>query len=356
MGFWDTIQSYIPETERTKMYKAENALRLRSLQRQEEMAQAEQDNMLRKRSIANEVTNPSAAPYYPEFIVQDQQRKGLDMIDQERALNRLRDKFYPQQFTGKLGPNEVGYVNGQEVARGPEPNKTPAEVEIAKWLFGGDEAKAREYMLQRGAMSAASTSLNPTYGEDENGNIVIMQANNRGELVKSAVPQGIRPLAPRDLAYERSAGMAQGRTDVDRAAAAPAIIETAQNSLRNIRDLKNHPGLSSALGMVEGRLPAIAGEQADVVSRMEQIQGQAFLQAFNTLKGGGQITETEGAKATQALARLNRAMEPKDYRAALTELEQIMERGLERAQRGLGTPAPQSIPTEVPDPLGIRGK
>ena len=37
-------------------------------------------------------------------------------------------------------------------------------------------------------------------------------------------------------------------------------------------------------------------------SRREQLTGQSFLSAFETLKGGGQITEVEGEKATKALS------------------------------------------------------
>lgn len=58
--------------------------------------------------------------------------------------------------------------------------------------------------------------------------------------------------------------------------------------------------------------------------RSRQLEGKAFLQAFEGLKGGGQITEIEGAKATQAIGRLDTAQDAGDYRAALTELREIL--------------------------------
>ena len=51
--------------------------------------------------------------------------------------------------------------------------------------------------------------------------------------------------------------------------------------------------------------PIVPGtERAGARSYLDQIGGQAFLQAFESLKGGGQITEIEGTKATTALTRL----------------------------------------------------
>lgn len=95
-------------------------------------------------------------------------------------------------------------------------------------------------------------------------------------------------------------------------------------------------------------------------TRADQLQGQAFLQAFESLKGAGQITEIEGQKATQAVGRLDTAQSAEDYRQALTELREI----LIRAQAGVQPPqqdgsgflprAPQSPPgpQNPPGPQG----
>ena len=76
--------------------------------------------------------------------------------------------------------------------------------------------------------------------------------------------------------------------------------------IQSIDGLANHPGLSSAVGMrVPGWSYVPGTEAANFASRLDQLQGQAFLQAFESLKGGGQITEVEGKKATDAIARLS---------------------------------------------------
>ncbi|NVM43187.1 hypothetical protein HWX16_23160 [Ochrobactrum intermedium] len=116
-----------------------------------------------------------------------------------------------------------------------------------------------------------------------------------------------------------------------------------------IDSLDTDPYLDSMVGPVASRMPNITADAARVQSKMDQIGGQAFLQAFNSLKGGGQITEIEGQKATQAIARLNTAQSPADYRQALGELRQIVLTGVQRArQQAGGGAASQTAPAIQP--------
>ncbi len=79
----------------------------------------------------------------------------------------------------------------------------------------------------------------------------------------------------------------------------------------------------------------IRAAQADLLARVEQISGRAFLEAFETLKGGGQITEIEGQRATQAIARLQRTQSPEAFQEALFEFADIVRRGIERSRNEL---------------------
>ena len=125
---------------------------------------------------------------------------------------------------------------------------------------------------------------------------------------------------------------------------AASLAASASDSLALIDNVLNDPNLASVTGMIQGRLPARTQAQQDLLIRIEQLQGQAFLQAFETLKGGGQITEREGQAAQAAIARLQRPQSEDAYRQALTELRAIVARGAERA----GGAAQQPIGAEVP--------
>ena len=123
----------------------------------------------------------------------------------------------------------------------------------------------------------------------------------------------------------------------------PLAIEKADRSIATIESLVNHPGFDQAYGLAS-YVPAIRGtDRAGADALREQIGGQAFLEAFESLKGGGQITEIEGQKATAAITRLsNPGISPAEARKAAQEFTAIIRRGTERAKAtASGSYAPQ---------------
>lgn len=153
-------------------------------------------------------------------------------------------------------------------------------------------------------------------------------------------------------AVEDASGSATGKNVVEAKAALPAVEGAANQMLATIDSLSSDPYLPSMLGK-KSYLPNMTTDSQRVQSKMDQIGGQSFLQAYNTLRGGGQITEVEGAKATAAMARLNTAQSEADYREALGELRDIVTQGITRARQKAGgggagpidQPAPQGNTT-----------
>jgi len=94
----------------------------------------------------------------------------------------------------------------------------------------------------------------------------------------------------------------------------------------------NDPALDAATGVLAWtqNIPGTASKRFG--TRARQLEGQAFLQAFESLKGAGQITEIEGLKATQAIGRLDTSQSPEDYRDALTELRSILSKATTRPE------------------------
>jgi hypothetical protein len=125
--------------------------------------------------------------------------------------------------------------------------------------------------------------------------------------------------------------------------------------IANIDAILNDPGLPYATGADSwrSRVP-IFPEAYRVGTRMDQLEGQAFLQAFESLKGAGQITEIEGQKATQAIGRLDRAQREEDYRAALMELREILYNAAQRTPGSAITQGGANMPPPPP-PVGPSG-
>lgn len=112
-----------------------------------------------------------------------------------------------------------------------------------------------------------------------------------------------------------------------------AAVSSVESQIRVIDKALAHPGMKTATGLSGTIDPRnyIAGTDAtDFRVVLDQIGGAAFLQAFESLKGGGAITEVEGKKATDAIARLNRAQSDSEFETSLNDLRGVMETGYKR--------------------------
>ena len=113
----------------------------------------------------------------------------------------------------------------------------------------------------------------------------------------------------------------------------PTIISNAQTASETIKNLSASEGLDRNLGMMS-YFPNVAGSKAsDAANLMEQLQGKTFLEAYQTLKGAGQITNIEGEKASQAIAALKTSQSPESYRKNLQDLQEVIDAGVMRAQQ-----------------------
>lgn len=168
-------------------------------------------------------------------------------------------------------------------------------------------------------------------------------------------PGQISGAMPKDVAGAASLkeqGEAQGKAAAD----LPRQMDNAGVAIQTIEAIRKHPGKKWGVGAA-GVIPGVPGtEQRGFVNLVDQAKGQVFLQAFNSLRGGGAITDAEGAKATQALSRLDRAQRQEDFDAALTDLEGIINMGVHRA-RGAAKHSPQSDGWQtLPGGIRIREK
>jgi hypothetical protein len=125
-------------------------------------------------------------------------------------------------------------------------------------------------------------------------------------------------------------------------------FETASYMDDLLEKTKTHPGRQYATGK-SSILPKVPGTApADFQVLLDQIGGQQFLQAFETLKGGGQITEVEGRKATEAMARMNPRQSEEAFLQGVNEFQSIVRSAKERAtakiqpQDSPSTPAAES--------------
>ena len=155
-----------------------------------------------------------------------------------------------------------------------------------------------------------------------------------------------------------AAGKIEGENAANSAATIDADIAQADEAMGLIDSVVNDPALASITGMFQGNMPPLTQAGVDLKVKIDQLQGKAFLQAFESLKGGGAISEREGTAATAAMARLDRAQSTEEYQAALLELKDILAKGVERARVKAGKGAAPAKPDAVPEaglPTGSDG-
>jgi len=118
---------------------------------------------------------------------------------------------------------------------------------------------------------------------------------------------GVKPIAtPEDVGGNKATVndiTARGEDKTKAALDLPTQIANAEASLAVIDDFLAHPESKNRYGW-RGVFPAFPGKEAGAQGFIDQIGGSAFLEAYEGLKGGGQIANAEGAKATQAKTRL----------------------------------------------------
>jgi hypothetical protein len=173
------------------------------------------------------------------------------------------------------------------------------------------------------------------------------------QLYDPTTRQPVGPPIPKNIAgveSEKVKGDAQGNAEVG----LPQVLANSEEILKSIDRVQNHPGKQYSLGLYS-KAPTIPGtSQADFRANLDQLQGQTFLQAYQTLRGGGAITDIEGKKGSEALARMNTAQTQASFDQAANEFREVVKAGMQRAKAKATGGAAAPAATSPADPLGIR--
>lgn len=347
------------------------------------MGFAQAQNQARRTNALNAVSNVQLSELLREQTVRASREKalesalaGMDPKQQElyRAMDPGRAAAAIAGQRRVMTPDEmtaVGLPKGTVAERGSDgihivskPDTMSAEAFAQKLDLAKQQAAMTVHRPQFG--------LTPFWTVDDKGNAIPFQLNNQGGASPVQLPPGVTAAGnfdrvdtgteiqlvdkqtrqvvktiPKNVAAE-AAATAAGKAQGDKIGAAPNAIQSADIITQNLDAIEKHPGLSMGTGLTAwtGAIPG--SPMYDFKERVEQIKGEAFLQAFEVLKGAGQITEVEGEKATTALARLKTAKSEKDFRQALTDFRGIVSTLRGRAQERLAVGRELSVPGMPP--------
>jgi hypothetical protein len=124
----------------------------------------------------------------------------------------------------------------------------------------------------------------------------------------------------------------------------PKIEQSVGRAFQSAQELLAHPGFEAATGMPNpfkggfgvGEVPGTPA--GDYTTALRGAAAEAFVPAFEALKGAGAITEKEGQAAQAALANLGTGMSEAQFKRELQKYVDKLGAGLEiaRKQAGMG--------------------
>jgi hypothetical protein len=265
------------------------------------------------------------------------------------AFNTLRYK--PDSgiaaIAGKRLESASAQKKANKTAAALRAKGTPSAIKAAEYIeSGGKVADAMKIYY-----GTQEYGLTPQTIVNDKGERKLIQISKTGEIKEVDLPEGYRP-APTIQKVDTGTGTAlvdksgnqvgfipkdikgeiTEKFTAEQVAAAPQNYQNSKNQLNVVNQLIDHPAFDNLFGAVEGRLPSVRQETLDAEAILNQIRGTAFLAAFSSLKGGGQISNVEGQKAEQAIARLQTTQSEEAARNSLQELATILRNAMAKAR------------------------
>lgn len=148
---------------------------------------------------------------------------------------------------------------------------------------------------------------------------------------------------PGMIASDKAAGSGYGALQGPAQFNLPKTQQDVETELGNIDALLgNSTGMDQSFGNLGGFsiggigypnqwTPTLPNTpKAGFQAQLAQVSGENFLNAYQTLRGAGAITEVEGQAAKEAMARLSTAQSKEDFVKALGDLKRILAVGYQR--------------------------
>ena len=279
-----------------------------------------------------------------------------EKLANERAMMPLRQMLMQSQVEQaqqerQMVPLKMQLMEAQ-VKKAMEPATTDDIREFQYAKNNGFAGGFQDWMKQKRDMNG-QTAQQITWGIDEKGNYVALQASRDGKLVQSQLPPGVTPVPFDVQAYRKAAATEQGQGAGKAKVDLPAVRTNANMMLDAIDAIENDANLPAMTSGLSAWMPNVTEQSRASQARIDQVQGKAFLQAYAGLRGGGAITEAEGAKATASLSRLQelRVGTP-EYKKALADLRREVQALVALAEQKAAAgepnvpvrPSPQAAP------------
>lgn len=274
---------------------------------------------------------------------QAQQQNGQQMLQTMLLRKQLTEKG-KKDLVAVMTPNGPQYIDAND-AIGKAPynlgteSKPAATIQEYNLYHQQAIANGQQPIPFQDFLRLRTDQVTQTRGTVQDVGAVPTLIATTGPKMGNATPLTTLPQEAKGKATV-AAATESAKTTAEKTATAsfdlPRLEQNAGQAIGVLDQLDKSPGLKYVTGAYS-KAPVIPGtKQAEADALAQQVEGKTFLEAFNTLRGGGAITEREGEKATAAIGRLQRSQSTADYQNALRDLRGVIKTGLDRARQQAG--------------------
>lgn len=272
-----------------------------------------------------------------------QQQKQMEMMNQFRQaqLQQGEDRMVPASVREYQFAKKDGFEGSYEDYRTQVAGRNEAPASWREWqefnkLSPEDQARYLTMKRQNSPMNLGGQMIVPNQANPA--------APPLATFNKTPPPEQM-PEFKGAQSQASATGQVIGSQTATAAMGLPQAIAQGEQTTKLVDDILNDPAFAKVVGMPESLSgvtakmgsPIPGTPEAGFMAKIDQLGGQQFLQAYETLKGSGQITEIEGKKATDAISRMTKTNQSEaDYRKAAEEFKQIIQNATNRAKMKAG--------------------
>ena len=307
-------------------------LQIQNAQRQADSYDPNYESKVKEANLANIDLNQRKE----QLLMMGQQ---LQMID--KAVSQSRD---PVSYQGNLQMLSAMGVDEKLLSSLPQQWSPDIQKQATGRLIPVAEQWKRDW-------EEIKFSANQKQKDEDQA--IASQQKDKPPVGYEATNDGLRPIkgGPYDPATISAKKQAEERGE-EMAGFDPEKIQSESEYMVNLlTTVLEHPGLSDVVGAPNPFTKWTPGtDAADFKAYLDQVKGKQFMEAYKTLKGGGQITEIEGRKATDAMARMSTAQSEKAFKAGVKDFMEVVASLRDRMLSKGGTEVTNDIANKGPTP------
>ena len=274
------------------------------------------------------------------------QQAGMGMLGQQFKNMVPPTPKPPEPYTLSPGAQRFGPNNQMLASVPPNPQQPPAPQQFTlgpgQQRFGPDGKPIASMPPKPDQPAGGTPYFTPV--QTAKGVYAFNARTGQMELVQPGiVGAAADPKLQGDLAAGKAGGKVRGETQATSEINLPQNIANAEQSKMLIDQMvgsqdgkvKPHPGFEGYVGFTwkPGMRFVEGSQEANFEALLDQVKSGAFLEAFQSLKGGGHITEIEGTKATDAITRMRKSQDEAEFIKSAREYQQVIDAGIKRAKQ-----------------------